>query len=48
MDAILGLRMLSFSVRSRPPRATAKRVNRTSLGVCSRDEVVVNMFSGEK
>lgn len=29
-------------------RMRPRRVKRTSLGVCSRDEVRVNMFSGEK
>ena len=47
-EAILGFKMVSFSVRPPLPRARARRVKRTSLGVCRREEVSVKMFSGEK
>lgn len=48
MEAIRGLRSRSDSVRTRSGRTRLRRVKRTSLGVCKRDEVRVNMFSGEK
>jgi len=47
MEAILGRNVLSLSVRP-PLRVCARRVKRTSLGVCSRDCVMVKIFSGAK
>ena len=40
--------MLSASVRPEAPRARLRRVKRTSLEVCRREDVVVKMFSGAK
>lgn len=40
--------MPSASVSPLTPRARLRRVNRTSLDVCRRDDVVVKMFSGAK
>ena len=48
MEASFGRRMLSASVRPETPRARLRRVNRTSLEVCRREDVVVKMFSGAK
>lgn len=48
MEAILGRRRLSASVRPEGPRARLRRVKRTSLGVCRREDVAVKMFSGAK
>ena len=48
MEAILGRRIPSASVRPNGPRARLSRVKRTSLEVCRREDVVVKMFSGAK
>ena len=48
MDASLGRRVLSSSERASEPLTAAKRVKRTSLGVCRREEVISKMFSGAK
>jgi len=43
-----GFRASSWGVRVWFGRREARRVKRTSLGVCRREEVRVRMFSGEK
>lgn len=48
MEAIFGRRVLSASVSPETPRARLRRVKRTSLEVCRREDVVVKMFSGAK
>ena len=48
MEAILGRRMVSASVRPEGPRARLRRVKRTSLEVWRREEVKVKMLSGAK
>ena len=46
--ASFGFRVSSFLVRPLVPRTSLKRVKRTSLGVCSLDDVSLKMFSGLK
>jgi hypothetical protein len=48
MDCSLFRRAVSPSVSKPSSRKVARRVNSTSVGVCNREEVNVNIFSGEK
>lgn len=43
-----GRRSSSAAVRVLLGLREARRVKRTSVGVCSREDVMINMFSGEK